>query len=159
MQLMLNKIKAMLKPAESSERLTEAKPDQQVSVCAILLEVAWADDDFAPEERETIVGLLREHFGLGAGEVEELIALTEAERARMTDLWPFTHSISRTYSPDEKLELMEMVWQVVFADDKLDDHEDQLVRKLQTMLAVNHSLVIKAKLKARKGQQTEPAEE
>lgn len=147
---MLNKLKALLATEEAgSERLTEIKPDQQVAVCAILLEVAQADQDFDPKERETIVHVLKEKFELGADEVEQLIELTQAERSRHPDLWVFTNAIGRAYSPEEKYAVMVMVWQVVFADQVLDAHEDMLVRKLQLMLAVNHSVVIKAKTEAR----------
>ena len=148
---MLSKLKELLKAEPSSERLTELKPDLQVAVCAILLEVAHADNDFDPAERETIVILLRERFQMDSEEVEQLIALTQEERERMPDIWPFTNAIGRVYTPEEKLTLLEMVWRVVYADEKLDAHEEMLVRKLQRMLSVNHSLVIEAKLKAKEG--------
>ena len=93
--------------------------------------------------------LLRKKYELSEEEVEELIALTEAERDKHPDLWAFTNTISRAFTPQEKLSLLVMVWQVIFADRVLDAHEDMLVRKLQHMLAVNHSLVIKAKQMAR----------
>lgn len=147
---MLQKLKALLSAEQdTSERLTENKPEPQVAVCAILLEVAWADQDFDPDERRTIVKVLQDEFDLSHAEVEDLIALTETERSRHPDLWAFTNTIGRGYTPEEKLSVMVMVWQVVFADQVLDAHEDMLVRKLQLMLAVNHSLVIKAKLMAR----------
>ena len=148
---MLSKLKELVSAEPSSERLTELKPDLQVAVCAVLLEVAHADNDFDPAERETIVVLLRERFQMDSEEVEQLIALTEEERARMPDIWPFTNAIGRVYTPEEKLTLLEMVWRVVYADEKLDAHEEMLVRKLQRMLSVNHSLVIEAKLKAKEG--------
>ena len=146
---MLNKLKALLVLEEQSPRLTEAKPDLKVAVCAVLLEVARADQDFDPVERRTIVTLLRRQFDISEAEVEELIAATEVERSGMPDLWPFTNAIRRIFSPDEKLDLLVMVWQVVFADEVLDAHEDLLVRKLTTMLSVNHSVVMEAKRRAR----------
>ncbi len=146
---MLNKLKALLVLEEQSARLTEAKPDPKVAVCAVLLEVARADQDFDPAERRTIVTVLRRQFELSEAEVEELIAATEAERSGTPDLWPFTNALRRVFSPDEKLDLLVMVWQVVFADEVLDAHEDLLVRKLTTMLSVNHSVVMEAKRRAR----------
>ena len=146
---MLNKLKALLVLEEQSPRLTEAKPDLKVAVCAVLLEVARADQDFDPVERRTIVTLLRRQFDISEAEVEELIAATEAERSGMPDLWPFTNALRRVFTPDEKLDLLVMVWQVVFADEVLDAHEDLLVRKLTTMLSVNHSVVMEAKRRAR----------
>ncbi|MCZ6533573.1 MAG: TerB family tellurite resistance protein [SAR324 cluster bacterium] len=147
---MLNKLKALLaKEKEGSVRLTENRPDPQLAICAILLEVARVDNVFDASERTTITMLLRKKYDLSEQEVEELIALTEAEREKHPDLWAFTNTISRAFTPQEKLSLLVMVWQVIFADRVLDAHEDMLVRKLQHMLAVNHSLVIKAKQMAR----------
>ena len=146
---MLNKLKALLVLEEPSARLTEAKLDLKVAVCAVLLEVARADQDFDPAERRTIVALLRRQFDISEAEVEELISATEVERSGMPDLWPFTNAIRRIFSPEEKLDLLVMVWQVVFADEVLDAHEDLLVRKLTTMLSVNHSVVMEAKRRAR----------
>ena len=147
---MLNKLKALLVlEEEQSPRLTEVKLDLKVAVCAVLLEVARADQDFDPAERRTIVALLRRQFDISEAEVEELIAATEVERSGMPDLWPFTNAIRRIFSPDEKLELLVMVWHLVFADEVLDAHEDMLVRKLTTMLSVNHSVVMEAKRRAR----------
>lgn len=146
---MLEKLKNLLAAPSGPTRLTETKPDLKVAVSAVLLEMANADGEFDPSERETIVVLLRDQFDMGAAEVEDLIALTEAERAKVPDLWPFTNAIARTYTPEEKLEVLVMVWQVVFADSRLDPHEEMLVRKLQLMLAVNHSVVIEAKTSAR----------
>jgi len=146
---MLAKLKSLFAPAAGPARMSDLRPEEPVAVCAILLEVAEADRDFAPEERETIVALLGEHFGLERGEVEALIDFTRAERARTPDLWPFTNAIARAYGEPEKLRLLEMVWQVIFADQRLDAHEDHLARRLQGMLSVNHSVLIEAKQRAR----------
>ncbi len=147
---MLDKLKAMLAlDGQAPERLTDAKPEPQVAVCAILLEVARSDGEFADSERETIVILLRQAYDLSLDEVEDLIELTETERKRHPDLWAFTNVLGRAYTPAEKLELLVMVWQVVFADEVLDAHEDMLVRQLQLTLAVNHSVVMEAKRIAR----------
>lgn len=147
---MLESLKSLLDlPQKGHERLTELKPEPRVAVCAILLEVARSDGDFAPSERETIVALLRQAYSLSLDEVEELIELTETERKRHPDLWAFANAIGRAYTPEEKLELLVMVWQVVFADQVLDAHEDMFVRQLQPMLAVNHSVVMEAKKIAR----------
>ena len=150
---MLKQLKALLEVSQGSPRVSEMKPEPQVAVCAVLLEVAHADHDFAEEERHQIALLLQHHFDLHADEVEDLMARAKTERDAMPDLWPFTRAISQNFSPEEKAQVLEMVWRVVFADGRLDAYEEQLIRKLETMLAVNHSLVIDAKLKARAFQQ------
>jgi uncharacterized tellurite resistance protein B-like protein len=146
---MLNKLRSLLAREAGSPRLTELHPEEQVAVTAILLEVAESGTDFGPEEREMISALLQERFELDAEEVRSLIALTQEARAQSADLWPFTNAIARQYGPEQKERLLEMVWRVIFADGRLDPYEEQLTRRLQAMLTVNHSVLIDAKLRAR----------
>ena len=146
---MLQRIKALLKNATGSGREGTELPDEQLAVCAILLEVAYADQEFAPEAFRVITDQLKSYFGLGQEGVEELIALAEQERRAATDIWPFTRKIAKEYTPDKKEALLTIVWQVIFADGKLDPYEDQLARRFQSMLSVNHSVLMAAKAKAR----------
>ena len=146
---MLDKIKQFLSHTSGSERITERVPEEQVAVAAILLEVAEADMNFKPEEFREIMIQLRAYFGLSKEQVEELLTVSSQERDKSTDLFSFTNAIARSYSPEKKQEVLTMVWQVIFADDRLDPYEDQLAGRLQTLLAVNHSVLIAAKTKAR----------
>ena len=146
---MLQRIKKLLKDATGSGSQGTQLPDEQLAVCAILLEVAHADQEFAPEEFRVITGQLKTYFNLEPEAVEKLIALADQERKAATDIWPFTSKIAREYTPDKKEALLTIVWQVIFADGKLDPYEDQLARRFQSMLSVNHSVLMAAKAKAR----------
>ncbi len=146
---MLGKLKSFFHQESGELRLTESAHDMRVAVCAILLEAAEADQQVPAEERRTIRLLLQREYELDDGAVEELIAETQRLRESAADLWPFTHAISRTYSPEQKLDLLQMVWLVIFADERLDPYEDQLARRLMTMLSVNHSVLMEAKRRAR----------
>lgn len=147
---MLDKLKSLFQTTPDSIRLTEVEPDMRVAVCALLLEAAEVDQQVPEEERLTIRRLLMREYELDQAAVEELIEATHKARGEMSDLWPFTHAIARAYSSEQKLDLLEMVWLVIFADDKLDPYEDQLARRLQQMLSVNHSVLMEAKSRARK---------
>jgi len=146
-----NKFKALLAaPARGLRGASgKAPPDPLVASCAILLEMAESDQDFDTEERRLIESMLQERYSLGAEEVKALIEQTERERTRHSDLFPFTHAITQRYTPDEKRNLLVMVWRVIFADGRLNPYEDQLAHRLQRMLAVNHSLLMEAKRLAR----------
>jgi len=148
---MWERLKALVgDPARQPRRMTDMNPEMRVAVCAILLETAEADSEVDPAEERMIREALREHFDLSADEVEELIALTQQERSQSHDLWPFTNAVARQSSPEEKRDILTMVWRVILADERLDAYEDQLARRLQQMLSVNHSLLMEAKQAARK---------
>ena len=146
---MIGRIRELLLRTESTRRLTESKPEESVAVCVILLEMANVDGDFAKEESDHINQMLAERFSLNEQEVADLIKMAVTERAKSPDLWPFTNAIGKSYTPEQKKDLLIMVWRVIFADSRLDPHEEMLVRKLQQMLSVNQSVMIAAKQAAR----------
>ena len=119
----------------------------QVAACALLLEMASIDDEFSETERKGIVAILEKEFGLADKMAKEVMVLAELELKENVDVWQFTSLINQNYSPDEKMQLIELVWKVVYADGHLDKHEDYLVKKLSRMLTLSHKEMIDAKLK------------
>jgi uncharacterized tellurite resistance protein B-like protein len=120
-----------------------------VAACALLLEMAWADDVFTPEERAHIEQALGQHFDLDAPQVRELIALAEAERREATDLHQFTSLISSHYDEGQRLLLAELLWRVVHADGVISHHEDYLVQKLGRLLDLRPGYLAEARKRAK----------
>lgn len=121
----------------------------KVATCVVLLEAARADKDFGDEERLHIVETLRSRFDLSAGDAEELIGAATSARDESVDLWSFTNHINQGLTLPEKIEIIEEVWRVMFADGSLDGHEDVLIHKLSRLLNVTHKELIEAKLRVR----------
>ena len=119
----------------------------QVAACALLVEMASIDNEFSETERKGIISILEKEFGLADETAKEVMELAGLELKENVDVWQFTSLINKNYSPDEKVELMELVWKVVYADGHLDKHEDYLVKKLSRMLNLSHKEMIDAKLK------------
>jgi len=124
--------------------------DLRMATCAVMLEVANIDGDFSEEERKRIVLFLESHFGLSREIASELIEKAGEELEKSIDLWSFTHQINQSYKREEKIELIEAVWKVVFADDYMDKHEDYLIKKLSKLLRLSHQDLMNAKMKAKK---------
>ncbi len=129
----------------------DVKPKVRVTVCALLLAMAHVDYEFVPEERECIAEMLKAQFDLNDREMETLFSAAETERKRYSNLWPFVETINDAFSKEEKLNLLVMLWKVIFADKRLDTYEELLMRKLEPMLDVNHDMVIEAMRIARGG--------
>jgi len=121
----------------------------RVSTCALLLEIAWADDDFSDAERDTVAALVRQRFGLDATAADTLLDLARRERARSTDLYQFTRLIRERLPRPERLRVLEGLWRVVYSDGVLEAHEDALVHKLTRLLGLKHEEAIALKLRAR----------
>ncbi|TYO98269.1 putative tellurite resistance protein B-like protein [Geothermobacter ehrlichii] len=119
----------------------------QLAVAVLLLEMAHADRTFAPLEKKLVNGLLRERFGLDAGQADELIAAAEKKRDESFDLHQFTRLINEHFTLEEKLEVMEGLWRLVYADGELDRYEDALARQLAGLLRLSHRQAISMKLR------------
>ena len=119
----------------------------QIATCALLLEMADCDDEFSDTEKNNIVAILRKDFQLSDESVKELMSVSDKKRKESVDLWRFTNLVNKNYSTEEKIRVIENIWKVVYADGKLDKHEDYLAHKLSKLLCLTHKQLIDAKLK------------
>ena len=119
-----------------------------LAACALLLELAHADDEFTADERQHIEQALTRHFTLDEAAVRELIELAEAERAHSVDFYQFTKLIAGRYDLGQKMVLAEVMWGVVYADGELAKHESYLMRKLTSLLGLKAGYLAEARRKA-----------
>ncbi len=106
----------------------------QVAACALLLELAHADDEFSAAERAHIEDALQRHFGLDQPTVRELIDLAQIERQEAVDHYQFARTITQQYDLGQRMVLAEVMWGVILADGEIARHESYLVRKLGNLL-------------------------
>jgi len=149
---MFEQIRKIFSNDTSSQSIAGKKEDNserkklQIATCAIFLEMAKSDDNCTEEERKEIVSIMQRTFGLEKEFVDELIDLTKKRLDESVSIYEFTGIINNNFLPDEKFELMKNLWRLIYTDQKLDKYEDQLVKKLGTMLHLEHRDVIAAKL-------------
>jgi len=143
---MLNHIKSLLgggparEPAREHERI-------QVATCVVLLEMAHADEEFHAMEQTLVRDLLQRKFEISDQDVTELIEYARVQRQQSLDLFQFTRLIKEHFSRSEKLEMMDALWRLIYADGVLDKYEDYLVRQVATLLGLAHGEMIEAKVK------------
>lgn len=124
--------------------------DIRVAVCALCIEIARIDEEFTQEELDRVLGILREKYQLSSENVEALMVTAEKELADSVDLWQFAKLINENYRIDEKIQIIEFLWQIVFVDGKMDAHEHYLMNKLSNLLRLSHQQLIEAKLKVKR---------
>jgi uncharacterized tellurite resistance protein B-like protein len=117
----------------------------KLAACALLLELAHADDEFSAEERAHIESTMARHFGLDQSEVTELMALAESERSQSLDHFQFTRLIASEYDLGQKMVLAEVMWGVILADGKLSDHETHLLRKMASLMQIEPGYLAEAR--------------
>ena len=123
--------------------------DLCVATCALFVEMARIDGTFSQAELETILSILKEKYGLSREHADALIEEADKELDESVDLWQFSRLINENYSTDEKIEIVETLWQIVYVDGKMDQYEHYLMNKLKNLLRLSHSQLIDAKLKVK----------
>lgn len=132
--------------AEPDSDGDEAHPaDLRLAACALLLELAYADDEFTEEERDHLEGAVRRQFGLDEKQAQELISLAEEQRADAVDLWTFTNLVAEHYSLGQKMVLAEAMWGLVYSDGELASRENYLMRKISGLLRLEPGYLAEAR--------------
>ena len=116
-----------------------SRPDPViVAACALLLEIAHADEVFQPEERDRIERHIREEMHVSEDELQEVFRIAEEERRESVDLFHFTQLLREHLSRDQRLRLVEAIWGVVYSDGSLSEVEGHLARKIAELLGFQH---------------------
>ncbi len=117
----------------------------QLAACALLLELAHADNEFSPEEQRHIESTLQRQFGLDEPSGAELLRLAEAARAQSLDHFQFTRLVAAEYTLAQRMALAEVMWGVILADGRLSDHETHLVRKMASLMQLEPAYLAEAR--------------
>lgn len=114
------------------------RPDElELAVAALLIEAARMDDDFDAAERAAIERVLAEKFNLAPEAVRELVAAAEQAVRQSTQFFPFTQQIVKRISHEDRAHILEMMWEVAYADGVLDPYEDMLLRRIAGLIHVS----------------------
>ncbi len=124
--------------------------DVRIATCALFLEMARIDEKFTAEEMDTVLSIMKEKYGLSGEHADALVAEADRELEESVDLWQFARLINENYSIDEKMEIIETLWQMVYVDGKMDAYEHYLMNKLKNLLRLSQEQLIGAKLKVLK---------
>jgi uncharacterized tellurite resistance protein B-like protein len=146
-----------MSPSPDAEKVERA-PDIRLATCALLLELAHADDEFTDDERQHLESAIRRQYGLDQAEAEKLITLAQEARDEAIDLWQFTNLIAENYSLGQKMVLAEIMWGLVYSDGELADKEDYLMRKICNLLRLEPGYLAEARKRAGDSEPEDPAQ-
>jgi uncharacterized tellurite resistance protein B-like protein len=119
-----------------SEAGRTSRDELQLALAALLVEAAASDDHFDGRERAVIERLLERRFSLSLDDARALLADGEAAAGRAVEIYHFARIVNERLSPAERVELIEMLWQVAYADGVLDQYEDSLLRRVAGLIYV-----------------------
>lgn len=147
---MLDKLKNLLRNTLGDTVAVEAglEHDVQLACAVLLVEAARADHSEHDAEMQVIKRLLRERFDLSADETAALLQRASEQADHAVALQGFTRQLIDLLDESERGELVGMLWNVVYADGRVDSWEEHLVRRVADLLYVPHSEFIRRKLLA-----------
>ena len=107
------------------------------AAAGLLVEAALLDGNYLDEEKQRIEILLRERFELEQSATSKLMAAAEEAAADRVELHTITKTVRNHFSEEERVKMIEMLWEVVYADGDLDDFEANMMRSVTGLLYVS----------------------
>lgn len=141
---MIDRIKQFF-TSEISNPYGDIAHQHQLAAASLMVEVMIIDRHLDSAELNVIKQLLEQQFELNEDEISQLISLAQKEVDEATSLFQFTRLVNDHFDRSSKNHLMKNLWQVAFADDQLDKHEEAIIRRIAELIHVSHSDFIRSK--------------
>jgi uncharacterized tellurite resistance protein B-like protein len=114
-----------------------AEDDVRLAAAALLVHVAGIDGDIDDAERDKLHAVLKQHFNLDDATTDQLVAQATAAEQQSVDLYRFTSRLTRSLDELTRARIVEMMWQIVFADGAKTEFEDNLVWRAADLLGIS----------------------
>src|ERR1700737_12122 len=109
----------------------------RLAATALLIHVISLDGEPCVVEKRKLHSLLESHFGLYPGTADHLIASATLVEGEAVDLYRFTSVIMRSVNEEGRLRIVEMMWELVYADGQVSEFEDNVVWRAADLLGVS----------------------
>lgn len=148
--ILFDKIKHFLETNFAlSGKQNESEDQLKVASAALLMEMMYAEETFEQEKQGLVLNMLKKTFSLTEEQASILMEMANDKRQQATDYFEFTHLICTTYTPEQKIQLIESLWKIAFSDNNLDMDEEYLIDKIARLLYIPRDQVVLAKNRAR----------
>ena len=122
---------------ENENKNNSVDQEGRLACAALMTRAAWLDGTLDKVEENALRDLMMKRFELSLGEADEILKAAEDDLDTSNDLYRYTKDLRDNFDADERLKLIEMIWEVVFADGVLHDFEATLMRRLAGLLYVD----------------------
>ena len=123
----------------------------RMATAVLMIDVARADHVFEDAEFDRVLELVQSHFDLSAEQAAELVNDADSKAEDLVSLHDFTQLLHHNLDEAEKARVVGLLWQIAYADGRLDKYEDSLVLKISDLLHVSRGRVMRLKDDARPG--------
>jgi uncharacterized tellurite resistance protein B-like protein len=138
-----------IKPSQtSSDEVSEHS--LQLATAALLIEMMRADAKTTEDERRMVIKTIMTRFHLTEEESGLLLHFAEEKIRKATGYYEFTSLINKGFTYEQKVKVIENLWEIAFTDESIDRYEEHMVRKIADLIYVEHKDFIDAKLRVKK---------
>jgi uncharacterized tellurite resistance protein B-like protein len=136
---MFESFKSFIAEFVNGEKLPDqfAEDDYRLAAAAMLVHAAAIDGEMLQSEREKLHAVIKQRFALDDATTDELITKATAAEHEAVDLYHFTHQLNRALDDDGRAKIVEMMWEIVYADGQRDELEDNLIWRAADLLGVS----------------------
>jgi uncharacterized tellurite resistance protein B-like protein len=117
----------------------------RMATAVLMIDVARADHVFEESEFDRVLNLVEAHFGLTPEQAAQLVNTAGDTAEDLVSVHEFTRLLHKHLDEDEKARIIALLWQIAFADGRLDKYEDSLVLKISDLLYVSRGRVMRLK--------------
>jgi uncharacterized tellurite resistance protein B-like protein len=117
----------------------------RMATAVLMIDVARADHEFSEDELDRVLKLIESHFELAPEDAAKLMNAANEKAEDLVSLHEFTQLLHRSLDEKEKARIVSLLWQIAYADGRLDKFEDALVLQISDLLYVSRGLVMKLK--------------
>lgn len=121
----------------------------RLATAVLMIDVARADHEFDESEFDRILELVRAHFKLDPEAAAQLVVAANERSDEAVSAYEFTQLLHEHLDEDEKARIVALLWQIAYADGRLDKYEDAFVLKISDLLYVSRGRVMRLKQDAR----------
>ena len=132
-----------------------ADNDYRLAAVALLVHAAAIDGEMSQSERVKLHSIVRRRFALDDAATDELIEKATAAEHESVDLYHFTSLINRSLDEDGRRRMVEMMWEIAYADGKVSEFEDNLIWRAADLLGVSSRERIELRQRVAGGQGTD----
>lgn len=142
-------IEKLTQLGESATEKGNDRDELGIVIAVLMLEVAKSDFKESEFEIETMTAWLEsKDLALTRPDVTRLLDSARDEQARSAGLFDYTRRACEQMSMEERVQLVEQLWRIAYADGVIDKYEEAAIRKASELLYVAHADFIRAKLSA-----------
>jgi len=136
-----------LMSGDRAEENTDTVDDTRLAAAALLVHASTIDGYVEEAETERLQSVLKDRYGLSDDQMHELVVAAERSERDAVDIYSFTSKLKKALSEDERLQIIEMMWEIAYADGEVHGYEENLIWRTAELMGISSRERIRARKK------------